>query len=165
MTDNSPVEYLRPKRQTALVNFFGRLVKEQPLGTVGAAITLILLLTGIFADFLAPYGMNQTYVTEDHLSPPSAEVIFGTDDLGRVGFPVQSAAPLSRKSYPAPTRLAAVGTVRIAGQGHNAMTSKESLTSGSAGTSVVIPQIALDRRVAVVIDRYNKLKEVVPMRV
>jgi hypothetical protein len=29
------------------------------------------LLTGVFADFLAPFGMNQTYMTE-HLCPPSA---------------------------------------------------------------------------------------------
>ncbi len=85
MTDSSPVGNAQKKRQSAPVRFLVRLVKEQPLGTVGAAITLILLLTGIFADILAPYGMNETYVA-DHLSPPSAELLFGTDDLGRDVF-------------------------------------------------------------------------------
>ena len=85
MTDSSPVDNAQKKRQSAPVRFLVRLVTEQPLGTVGAAITLILLLTGIFADVLAPYGMNETYVA-DHLSPPSAELLFGTDDLGRDVF-------------------------------------------------------------------------------
>ncbi len=59
-----------------------RLVKEKPLGTVGAVITLILLLTGIFADFLAPYGMNELHGA-DKLAAPSAQFWFGTDNLGR----------------------------------------------------------------------------------
>ncbi|TET43320.1 MAG: ABC transporter permease [Dehalococcoidia bacterium] len=59
-----------------------RLVKEKPLGVVGGTITLILLLTGIFADFIAPYGMNETWVG-DFLSPPSAQFWFGTDNVGR----------------------------------------------------------------------------------
>jgi peptide/nickel transport system permease protein len=52
------------------------------LGTVGAVITLVLLLTGIFADFIAPYGMNETWVA-DSLLPPSAKFWLGTDNVGR----------------------------------------------------------------------------------
>ncbi len=85
MANNLPDGSTPTKIRSAPVRFLLRLVKEQPLGTAGAVITLILLLTGIFADFLAPHGMNETYV-KDHLSPPSAEVIFGTDDLGRDVF-------------------------------------------------------------------------------
>ncbi len=59
------------KRAPWIVTFTKRLVKEKPLGTVGAIITLILLLTGIFAGALAPYGMNDTH-TSEALSPPSA---------------------------------------------------------------------------------------------
>jgi peptide/nickel transport system permease protein len=73
------------RRQSALIQFLTRLVREKPLGTIGAAITLLLLLTGIFADLLAPYGMNEVYVGED-LRPPSAAFLFGTDDLGRDNF-------------------------------------------------------------------------------
>ena len=62
--------------------FFRRLLTEKPLGTVGAVITLLLLLTGIFADVLAPYGFNETEVG-DFLQPPSAQFWLGTDNLGR----------------------------------------------------------------------------------
>ena len=62
--------------------FLIRLVKEKPLGAVGGFITLLLLLTGIFADFLAPYGMNETWVGE-FLEPPSAQFILGIDNVGR----------------------------------------------------------------------------------
>ena len=63
-----------------LVEFFIRLVKEKPLGTVGGVITLLLLFTGIFAGFLAPYGYNETFPA---LVAPSASFWLGTDNIGR----------------------------------------------------------------------------------
>ena len=45
-----------PKRRSRLADFFTRLVREKPLGTIGAIIVLILILVAIFADVLAPYG-------------------------------------------------------------------------------------------------------------
>ena len=65
-----------------LVNLVMRLVKEKPLGTVGLVITLLLLLTGIFANFLAPYGMNEINLA-DKLAAPSAKYWLGTDNVGR----------------------------------------------------------------------------------
>jgi len=70
------------KKHSWLVGFLIRLAKEKPLGTVGAVITLLLLLTGIFADFLAPYGMNQIH-RADLLVAPSAKFWLGTDFMGR----------------------------------------------------------------------------------
>ncbi len=70
------------KRHSWLVSFLIRLVKEKPLGTVGGVITLLLLFTGIFADFIAPYGMNETWVG-DFLEPPSTQFWLGTDSVGR----------------------------------------------------------------------------------
>lgn len=69
-------------RGSPVAGFFRRIVKEKPLGTVGAVITALLLLVGIFADVLAPYGMNQTNM-EQALTAPSDRHWLGTDDLGR----------------------------------------------------------------------------------
>jgi peptide/nickel transport system permease protein len=75
-------EPTKKKRRSAFVNFFIRLVKEKKLGTVGAVITLALLFVGVFADVLAPYGMNETHV-DDYLMPPGAKYLLGADNLGR----------------------------------------------------------------------------------
>ncbi len=82
MADSSSGRVAEAKRHSFLADFFIRLVKEKPLGTVGGIITLLLLLTGIFADFLAPYGMNETHWI-DALAAPSASFWLGTDNLGR----------------------------------------------------------------------------------
>ena len=50
------------KRLPFLVDLLVRLVREKLLGTVGAAIFLLLLLVGIFANWLAPYGYNEVWV-------------------------------------------------------------------------------------------------------
>lgn len=71
-----------PVRRGILADFFIRLFKEKPLGAVGGIICLLLLLTGIFADFLAPYGYNEINPIEA-LKPPSAKYWLGTDNLGR----------------------------------------------------------------------------------
>ena len=82
MTDSSSGRVAERKRHFFLVGFLIRLVKEKPLGTVGAIITLLLLFTGIFADFLAPYGMNETHIA-DALMGSSAKHWLGTDNIGR----------------------------------------------------------------------------------
>jgi peptide/nickel transport system permease protein len=70
------------KRRNFLTDLFIRLVKEKPLGTVGAVIVLLLLLVGIFAHWLAPYGYNDTWVG-GRLEPSSWEHWMGTDQSGR----------------------------------------------------------------------------------
>ena len=66
----------------ALVTFLIRLVREKPLGAVGGAVFLVFLLCGIFADFLAPYGVNETNMAH-RLEAPSWDFPLGTDHLGR----------------------------------------------------------------------------------
>lgn len=70
------------KRYSFLADSLGRLWKEKRLGAAGGLITLLLLLVGIFADVLAPYGLNETNM-ENILAPPSGEFWLGTDNLGR----------------------------------------------------------------------------------
>jgi len=72
----------KQKHHSFFISVILRIVREQPLAVVGGVIVLLLLLTGIFADFIAPYGMNDM-VLADRLSPPSATHILGTDQLGR----------------------------------------------------------------------------------
>jgi len=78
---DATVEHAPAKRFT-FFDFWKRLPKEKPLGTVGFVITLFLLFTAIFADLIAPYGMNETYAGTP-LSPSSAEHWLGTDNIGR----------------------------------------------------------------------------------
>ena len=73
----------RAKKRSRLVGFVIMLVKEKPLGTVGAVITLVLLFAGIFADFIAPYGINEIH-TDGMLEAPSfTRFWLGADNLGR----------------------------------------------------------------------------------
>jgi len=81
VADSSSGRVAERKRHSWLVASMIRLVKEKPLGTIGLVITLLLLFTGIFADLLAPYGMNE--MTGALRVPPSAGFWLGTDNIGR----------------------------------------------------------------------------------
>ncbi len=59
-----------------------RLFREKPLGAIGAVIVLVFLFSGIFADQLAHFGVNQISPV-NRLKPPSGRFWFGTDHLGR----------------------------------------------------------------------------------
>jgi peptide/nickel transport system permease protein len=65
-----------------LADFVVRLFKEKPLGALGGIIFMILLLTGIFADVLSPYGYNEMDPV-GRLKNPSVEHLLGTDHMGR----------------------------------------------------------------------------------
>ena len=82
-----------------LVDVAVRLVKEKPLGTVGATIVLLLFLLGIFADFhwltwvgvpaewadnvgIAPYGFNEIDL-KCRLEGPTGAHWLGGDNYGR----------------------------------------------------------------------------------
>ena len=71
-----------PKRRARLADLFIRLVKEKPLGTIGATIILILILVAIFADVLVLYPYDQMHLV-DRLQGASAQYLLGTDQLGR----------------------------------------------------------------------------------
>ena len=59
-----------------------RMVRGKPLGTVGAAIVLVMLFAAVFAGSLTPYGFAETNLRERFVSV-SATHWLGTDQLGR----------------------------------------------------------------------------------
>jgi peptide/nickel transport system permease protein len=73
---------VRPKARGFIADFFVRLFREKPLGAVGGIIFLILLITGVFANFLAPVGYNELDPI-NRLKPPSVSNWLGTDHMGR----------------------------------------------------------------------------------
>ena len=81
LRDILPQEVER-KRRNALGVFFVRLVREKQLGVVGGVIFLILVFLAIFADFLAPYGMDEMRIL-DRFAAPSAKHLLGGDQVGR----------------------------------------------------------------------------------
>ena len=77
-----PSAEIAPKRRSRLADFFIRLVKEKPLGTVSGIIILILIFVAIFDDVLAPYSFLEVH-PRDMLQGPSSQYLLGTDQLGR----------------------------------------------------------------------------------
>lgn len=77
-----PSDALAVQRPNAFFAFVRRLFREKPLGAFGAVVFLAFLFCGIFADLIAPYGMNQISPI-NRLKPPSWQFPFGTDHLGR----------------------------------------------------------------------------------
>lgn len=73
---------VKDEHHSFFVSVLLRIIKDQPLAIIGSIIVLILLIVGIFANFIAPHGYNDV-VLADRLLSPSAAHIFGTDHLGR----------------------------------------------------------------------------------
>jgi peptide/nickel transport system permease protein len=59
-----------------------QMVRRKPLGTLGGAIVLVMLLAAILADLISPYGFAQTSLRERFVAMSAAHW-FGTDQLGR----------------------------------------------------------------------------------
>jgi len=72
----SPVRRPRP---LGLVLLFCR---RKPLGAIGAALVLALIIMAVFADRIAPYTYDET-IRGARMKPPSAQFWMGTDNLGR----------------------------------------------------------------------------------
>lgn len=76
------IQQLKPKKHGFVVEFFIRLFKEKPLGAFGGIIFVALILTGVFADVIAPFGYTDMNPI-DRLQMPSLNHLLGTDHMGR----------------------------------------------------------------------------------
>jgi len=70
-----------PKVSRRIFSNLHRMLRQQPLGAIGAFIVFLLILTAIFAPLLAPYGPK--VADFDAYVPPGEEHLLGTDHLGR----------------------------------------------------------------------------------
>lgn len=58
-------------------------LSRNPMAMIGLAIVMVLILTAIFANYIAPYSPYTGDLSTTRLLPPSATHWFGTDDQGR----------------------------------------------------------------------------------
>ncbi|NCF43370.1 MAG: ABC transporter permease subunit [Proteobacteria bacterium] len=65
--------------------FHRKMLRHKPLGGIGGLVFAIFLFCGVFADVLAPYGMNETNM-QKVLEAPSLDHWMGTDHIGRDVF-------------------------------------------------------------------------------
>jgi peptide/nickel transport system permease protein len=83
MADAAAAVLREPHREPRAGSAFAsRLVRDKPLGAFSAAVFLLFLLCGVFADVLAPHGMNEISPI-NRMKAPSLAFPFGTDNLGR----------------------------------------------------------------------------------
>jgi len=66
----------------SLLKIFWRRYRQNTMAVVGLAMVIVFLLIAIFARQLAPYDYNKQDLAHSW-AKPSAEHLFGTDDLGR----------------------------------------------------------------------------------
>jgi peptide/nickel transport system permease protein len=76
-TWSPPAEVQRPQLRQLV-----RFVRSSPLGTVAAVLLIVLIFVAIFADRLAPFDPLVADYSVSR-SPPTAEHVFGADQLGR----------------------------------------------------------------------------------
>jgi peptide/nickel transport system permease protein len=55
---------------------------KNKVAVIGCVIVIFFIILAIFANFIAPYGINEQNLADKHL-PPSSKHWFGTDDFGR----------------------------------------------------------------------------------
>jgi peptide/nickel transport system permease protein len=74
-------EYARPGGLGG-ARALGRFIRRKPLGAIGAVIVIAMLVMAGGAEWIAPYGYDQT-IRGARMKPPSAAHWLGTDNLSR----------------------------------------------------------------------------------
>ena len=79
---NTTLQAAEWRKRRGIVIFLSRLVTEKPLGLFGMILVLVMFGAGIFADWVAPYALNDLHLL-DRLLAPGGQYLLGTDNLGR----------------------------------------------------------------------------------
>jgi peptide/nickel transport system permease protein len=72
----------RPWRLPAMVRLVLTFARRKPLGAIGGAIVLALLIMAVFAGQIAPHSYDQS-IRGARMKPPSSHFWMGTDNLSR----------------------------------------------------------------------------------
>jgi peptide/nickel transport system permease protein len=80
-----PFEDARRTRLPFYVDVLIRLVRQKPLGLIGAILVLMFFVMAVAAPLIAPYGKNELGAGP-RLEGPTLSHLFGTDNLGRDVF-------------------------------------------------------------------------------
>jgi len=80
---NGPIaeDIIKSKKTSGFKTFLRRILKNKP-ATIGFCIFMVLVILAILAPYIIPYEIDSINMA-NKLQPPSAEHIFGTDQLGR----------------------------------------------------------------------------------
>ena len=70
--------------ETPLGTRLGRLARRNPIGVLGLAVLLVVVLLAIFAGQVAPF--DPAAQPAERLTPPNRTYLFGTDEFGRDVF-------------------------------------------------------------------------------
>lgn len=73
--------YKKAKKQSQWADVWKRL-KKNKAGMLGLILLTIIILCAIFADYIAPYGIDDQLLSR-RFQPPSKNFLFGTDNFGR----------------------------------------------------------------------------------
>jgi peptide/nickel transport system permease protein len=77
--------YFESTPRKRFFRFWREFVTRRPLGAVGLALMLVMIVAAALADKIAPYDPTALSF-KDLLAPPSPEHLFGTDNFGRDVF-------------------------------------------------------------------------------
>jgi peptide/nickel transport system permease protein len=77
--------YLESTGPRRFARFWGEFIRRRPLGTAGAVLIVLMLVTAALADRIAPYDPTE-FRFSDLLQGPSLQHLLGTDPFGRDVF-------------------------------------------------------------------------------
>ncbi|HLS19769.1 MAG TPA: ABC transporter permease, partial [Paracoccaceae bacterium] len=81
---STATDFAPPRRESAALTSLRRLAGD-PLGLFGLVAVILIVLSAVFANWLAPYDPSRI-MAGPRLAPPSFEHWLGTDQLGRDVF-------------------------------------------------------------------------------
>ena len=68
-------QFLNGLRNSPFVAFHRKMLRQKKLGAIGGVVFALFLFAGVFADVLAPMGINETDMRQQLQSPSLEHVV------------------------------------------------------------------------------------------